>query len=296
MTPGECLTYKRATTPVPLTHLCSLLFAPGSDERKLRRALASEADAVVADLEDAVAPTEKAAARELVCRLLETTPSACARTVRVNGVGSPWWEDDLAAIAGLELDAIVVPKATPAAVEALGPDGPPLLALVETAAGLRLAHETANAPRVEALALGAADLGAELGLEPRPDGLELLYARSKLVVDSAAAGRRAPFDVVHLDTRDGAGLETEALLARSLGLRGKLCIHPAQVGVVNRVFAPTPEQLAWARAVVEAFERGLAEGKGAVALDGQLVALPIVERARGLLAVAAHTTGKDNAR
>jgi citrate lyase subunit beta/citryl-CoA lyase len=264
--------------------LRSLLFAPGSDERKLRRALESEADGVVADLEDAVALDAKAPARALVAGILrEREPAAPTACVRINGVDTDLWEDDMAALEGLALDAIVVPKATPEAVEALGSTGPPLIAIVETAQGLRLAYETACSPRVAALALGAADLGAELRLEPRRDGQEILYARSKLVVDSAAAGVRAPFDVVHLDTRDGEGLEAETLFARSLGFGGKLCIHPAQVETVNRVFAADEEQLEWARRVVAAYERGLEEGRGAIAVEGEMVDLPIVVRARRLL-------------
>ncbi len=117
-----------------------------------------------------------------------------------------------------------------------------MIAIVETALGVRQAYETARLPRVAALVLGAVDLGAELGLEPRADGQEVLYARSQLVVDSAAAGIRSPFDLVHLDTRDDEGLEAEARLARSLGFRGKACIHPAQVEIVNRVFSPTKEE------------------------------------------------------
>lgn len=286
LTRFECPTYKRRATAADLSHLRSLLFAPGSDERKLARALASEADAVVADLEDAVAPGEKATARGLAARVLGESATQSARIVRVNGADTPFFDDDLAMIAGLELDAIVLPKATPEAVAALGAAGPPVIAIVETAAGLRLAYETAASPRVGALVLGAVDLGLELGLEARADGLELLYARSQLVVDSAAAGIRPPFDVVHLDTRDDEGLETEALLARSLGFRGKACIHPAQVPVVNRVFAPSEEEVERARRVVEAYERGLAEGRGAVALDGEMIDLPVVERARELLAEA----------
>jgi citrate lyase subunit beta/citryl-CoA lyase len=206
----------------------------------------------------------------------------------VNGVDTDLWRDDLAAIDGLGLDAVMLPKATPQAVAALGPSGPPLVAIVETALGLRLAYETACAPRVAALALGAADLGAELRLEPRTDGQEILFARSTLVVDSAAAGIGPPLDVVYLDTRDAEGLEREAALARSLGFGGKLCIHPAQVEVVNRVFGPSEEQLAWARAAVDAYERGLAEGRGAVSLDGEMIDAPVVERARALL-----TRGED---
>ncbi len=180
----------------------------------------------------------------------------------------------------------MLPKATPASVAALGPSGPPVIAVVETAEGLRLAYETASAPRVAALLLGAADLGAELGWEPRPDGLELLHARSKVVVDSAAAGIRAPFDVVHLDTRDGPGLEAAARFARTLGFRGKACIHPAQVEIVNRVFLAEAESVEWARRVIEAADAGERDGRGAVALDGEMVDMPVVERARRILSEA----------
>jgi citrate lyase beta subunit len=228
-------------------------------------------------------PARKDDARKLVLRL---RPSV----VRINGVGTPWFEDDLAAIGELPLDALVVPKATPEAVAALGPDGPPLIAIVETAQGLRLAYETASSPRVAALLLGAADLGAELGWEPRPDGLELLYARSKVVADSAAAGIRAPFDVVHLDTRDDEGLEAAARFARSLGFRGKACIHPAQLEIVNRIFLPEADSVAWAERVLEAAERGEREGHGAVALDGEMVDAPIVDRARRILSDAKGST------
>ena len=262
-----------------LAHLRSLLFAPGSDEAKLTKALASGADAVVADLEDAVTPDRKELARELVRRLRP-------RVVRINGADTEWFADDLAAARKLALDALVLPKATPEAVDALGAEGPPVIAIVETAQGLRLAYETASRQRVEALALGAADLGRELGLEPRPDGLEILHARSQIVVDSAAAGIRPPFDVVHLDTRDDEGLEAACRFARTLGFRGKICIHPAQVPIVNRLFAPDEGEIAWAQRVVEAYEEGEHEGRGAIAVGGEMVDLPVVDRARRILAEA----------
>jgi citrate lyase beta subunit len=203
--------------------------------------------------------------------------------VRVNGADTEWFADDLALVRDLEPDAVVLPKATPDAAAALGPDGPPIVAIVETAAGLRAAYDTACVPRVAALLLGAVDLGAELGLEPRPDGLEILHARSQLVVDSAAAGIRPPFDIVHLSVRDDEGLEAECRLARSLGLRGKACIHPAQLDIVHRVFAPTEGEVAWAHAVVAAFERETGEGRGVFALNGAMVDRPVVERARRIL-------------
>jgi len=264
----------------------SLLFAPGSDERKLVKAVEAGADAVVADLEDAVSLPEKPAARTLAAQLFGEISTRSLRMIRINGVGTDLWEDDVAAIDHLDLDAIVLPKATPEAVEALGSAGPPLIAIVETAQGLRLAYETALSPRVAALVLGAVDLGLELGIEPRADGQEVLFARSKLVLDSAAARIRGPFDLVHVDVRDAEGLEAECRLARSLGLRGKACIHPAQIQVVNAVFAPSEAELARARRIVEAYERGVAEGRGAVALDGEMIDLPVVERARQVLADA----------
>jgi len=206
--------------------------------------------------------------------------------VRINGAETEWFADDVALTGELELDAVVLPKATPEAVEALGPEGPPIIAIVETAHGLRVAYETAASPRVELLMLGSVDLGVELRLEPRPDGLEILYARSQLVIDSAAAEIGAPIDVVHLDFRDLAGLEESARFARSVGFGGKACIHPDQVAIVNRVFAPESADVEWARRVVEAYERGEREGKGAVALEGTMVDLPVVERARQVLAEA----------
>ena len=198
----------------------------------------------------------------------------------MNAPDTHWFEEDLALVRELELEAVILPKATPDAVAALGPDGPPVIAIVETAQGLRQAYETASTRRVAALVLGAFDLGAELGLEPRPDGLEILHARSRVVVDSAAAGIRPPFDVVHLDVRDDSGLEAECAFARSLGFRGKACIHPRQVPIVNRAFAPSDREVAWAQRVVEAFE---ASGEGVLAVNGEMIDLPVVERARRIL-------------
>ncbi len=240
---------------------------------------------MVADLEDAVIPAEKVAARELVARVFAGPwTGGPLRLVRVNGVGTPFHTDDVTAVAGIAPDAVVLPKATPEAVDALGPEGPPVVAIVESAQGVRLAYEIAARPRVAVLQIGAVDLGAEVGLEPRQDGLELVYVRSKVVLDSAAAGLRPPLDVVHLDIAAEEALEAECRLARSLGLRGKACISPAQVPIVNRAFVPTESELAWARRVLAADEAAAARGRGVFALDGAMVDLPVVERARRLLA------------
>lgn len=262
----------------------SFLFAPGNEERKLRKAFAAGADAVIADLEDGVAPELRTDAREVVGRVLQETETESARLVRVNVPGSEWFEDDLEFVLGLELDGLVLPKATPESVEALGTVGPPVVAIVESALGLAKVSETAIAPRVTALALGSHDLSSELRLMPRADQLELLVPRSQVVLASVVAGIRAPLDTVFLDIRDQSGLEEECRLARTLGLRGKLCIHPHQLPAVHRVFAPGEEELEWARRVLEAHEQGLQEGRGAVALDGRMIDMPIVKQARRLLA------------
>ena len=242
----------------------------------------SGADVVIADLEDAVAPERKAEARDLVARLRP-------RVVRINGAETDWFADDVALTGELELDAVVLPKATPEAVEALGPEGPPIIAIVETAQGLRVAYETAASPRVELLMLGSVDLGVELRLEPRPDGLEILYARSQLVIDSAAAEIGAPIDVVHLDFRDLAGLEESARFARSLGFGGKACIHPSHIETIHRAFAPSEAEVEWARKVVDAFDAAAAVGTGALEVDGEMIDLPVAERARKVLAEIGQT-------
>ena len=270
-----------------LIRVRSLLFTPGSDERKLERALSSDADAVVCDLEDSVAPQDKASARDATANALAGRTVAPLRLVRVNGVDTPWFEDDLELAGSLHLDGIVLPKASVDAVAALGHEGPPVVAIVETAHGVRQAFEIGTQPRVAAFVLGAVDLGAEVGLEPRLDAIEILYPRAKLAIDSAAAGLRGPFDVVHLDLGDEAGLEEQCRLARSLGFRGKACIHPAQIETINRLFSPSEQELEWARGVVEAFEN---QDEGVLALNGAMVDLPVVERARRVLAEAERST------
>jgi citrate lyase beta subunit len=265
---------------MPPVALRTVLFVPAGDQRKLARALRSPTDLVIVDLEDAVPEDAKGAARAAAVSALAAAPDGPPRAVRVNAAGTPHHAADLEAVRDLPLDLLVLPKAEPGAVLALGPDGPPLLAIVETARGLRAAHEIASAPRVAVLMLGAADLGAELGLVPRADGAELLHARSRLVVDSAAAGVLPPVDGVALDLRDAEALAREASLARSLGMGGKACVHPAQLDVVRRAFAPTADELSWAERVVAGAERA---GGAAFALDGRMVDVPVLERARRVL-------------
>lgn len=258
----------------PLASVRSLLFAPGNEERKLRGALESDADAVIADLEDAVPAAEKDRAREVV---RETFGEG--RPLRLLRIAAP---ADLELAAELRVDAVVVPKAT-AAVSEL-PTGPPVVAIVETPAGLREAHAIASAPAVAALMLGAVDLSVALGLEPYRDGLELLFARSSIAVDSAAAGIQRPIDSPCLDFRDLDVVRREAEQARALGFAGKACIHPAQVAAVNAAFTPSAEQIVWAQSTLAALAEAEREGRGAVALAGTMIDEPVAARARGILA------------
>ena len=262
----------------------SFLFVPGSDERKVAGALAAGADAVIADLEDAVVPGEKERARSVVTEAFAGRRGASLRLVRVNGARSPWHEDDLAAVARW------ISTASPAEGDAGRPTGvrrcPASRCDRRDRRRPELRKELGSAPQVEGLMLGAIDLALELGLEARPDGLELLHARSSVVLASAVARCRGPIDRVWVDVRDEPGLEADCRAGRSLGFRGKSCIHPVQVAVVNEVFSPSLGEVARARDVVDAYERGVAEGRGAVALDGEMIDLPVVERARHVLAEA----------
>jgi len=263
----------------------SVLFAPGDDPRKLGKAIAAGATLAIADLEDAVAEPAKATARDVVAAALaQRTPTGGRCAVRINALDSPFAGDDLAMASWAGADAIVVPKARASSLRSLDAAAlPPIIAIVETATGLQESAEIATAPGVWALLLGAVDLGVELRLMPRADGLELLFARSKLVVDSAAAQIAPPIDAVHVDIADADALRVESGLARSLGFGGKACIHPRQVPIVERAFAPSADELERARRVVAAYELARTRGEGVVQVDGAMVDLPVYERARDVV-------------
>ena len=270
----------RRTTP-PAARIGSALFVPGDDEHKLAKAIGAGAALVIADLEDTVAERAKPAARDTVATALaQRAPGVWRCAVRINALDGPFAADDLAMAVDAGADAVVVPKARAGSLRELDPGSvPPIIAIVETASGLQESDDIASAPGVWALLLGAVDLGVQLRLTPHSDGLELLFARSKLVMDSAAAAIAAPIDAVHVDLSDESGLRRECELARSLGFGGKACIHPRQVPVVERAFAPTPPELERARRVVQAYEAARRDGAGVVRVDGEMVDLPVYERA-----------------
>jgi citrate lyase subunit beta / citryl-CoA lyase len=262
----------------------SYLFVPADRPERFAKALASGADLVIIDLEDAVAPADKAAARDALAPWLAGEGRAARVALRINSVDTPWFEDDLRLAAQPGVAAVVLPKAERAAdlarVRAAAPQAA-LLPLIETALGVDRVREVANSPGVQRLLFGSIDLQLDMGIQG--EGEELLMFRSQLVLASRLAQRASPVDGVCTALNDDAPLRDDALRARRLGFGGKLCIHPRQVATVNAAFSPQPEELAWAQRVVQAAEQ--AQG-AAVAVDGKMVDKPVLLRAQALLAAA----------
>ncbi|MFI5550209.1 HpcH/HpaI aldolase/citrate lyase family protein [Streptomyces sp. NPDC051738] len=256
----------------------TLLFVPGDRPDRFAKAASSGADLVIIDLEDAVAPGDKDSARADAAAWLADGNRA---VVRVNPPGTPWFEADLARIAGHGVP-LMVPKAQDPAVLAdiaARTDGRcPLIPLVETALGVERALDLCTVAGVVRAALGNVDLAAGLGIA-HDDHLALTHARSRLVLASAAAGIAPPVDGVTTAVRDPAALDTDVTHARRLGFTAKLCIHPAQVPSVSDGFTPTPDELRWARRVLDA-------GESVTMVDGEMIDRPVLERARGVLARA----------
>lgn len=265
----------------------SLLFVPGDRPERVAKALAIGADLVIVDLEDAVLPEAKAAARDAVHDVLrDAAPRSLA--VRVNALGTPWHDDDVRALTAVPvlpaLAALMLPKAERAAdfaglAEATG-GAVPLHALVETVAGVVGLADLCAAPGLRRLSFGTVDFQVDAGIDG--DGAELDAMRSMMVLASRAAGLEPPVDGVHTALDDAEGLAAATQRARRFGMGGKLCVHPRQVATVNAAFLPSEADVAWARRVLVALDGA----HGAVAVDGKLVDKPIVDRARRILAFA----------
>ncbi|TDN59211.1 CoA ester lyase [Paraburkholderia sp. BL10I2N1] len=261
----------------------SFLFVPGIRPERFAKALDSGADAVIVDLEDAVSEADKGPARQHVADAMAAFAASTTRVyLRINGFGTPWFGEDLSLLALGGLDGVVLPKAESAlALEAVArATARPILPIIESALGVWQVLEVAQMPGVERLVFGSVDF--ELDVDCSGSGEALLYARSRIVLASRVAGLLPPVDGVTVTLDDAAQLATDASSARNLGFGGKLCIHPKQIAQVNAAFSPSEEDLAKAREVVEAFARA---GGGAVSVNGRMVDLPVLLKARRQLAM-----------
>jgi len=267
----------------------SLLFSPGDQPDLMRKAPGAGADSIVFDLEDAVAPVEKAAGREAVREVL-TDPAFdpdCEVGVRVNPDPTLAAEDlDAVVDADARLDAVMQAKTESAAdvqtlvdlLDERGATDTPVIALCESAAGVLHAEGIAAHDRVTAVAFGAEDLSADVGATRTDEGTEVLYAREHVVLAAAAADVEA-IDTVFTDFGDSEGLREDTEFALELGYDGKMAIHPSQVPVINDAFTPADDEVAWAERVLAAHEEAAADDRGVFEVDGEMIDAPLVAQA-----------------
>ena len=274
----------------------SVLYMPGANERALEKAKTIPADALILDLEDAVAPDAKADARARVCAAAASGDYGHKEvTIRANGLDTPWHADDLRAIAEAGPAAVVVPKinsaADVAAVEkALEAGGAPnhtrIWAMLETPIAILHAEEIASSSeRLAVLVLGTNDLAKELQAEHVPGRAPLLFGLSQCLLAARMAGK-VILDGVYNDIKDADGFLAECVQGRQLGFDGKTLIHPSQVEPCNDTFAPSAEELTRSRGLILAFEEAQAEGKGVATYEGRMIENMHVDNARRAIAMA----------
>ena len=279
----------------------SMLFLPGNNPNMLINGNCLGADAVIFDLEDAVSPDQKDAARILVRNTMKYMDfRGCEIIVRINSIDTPYWKQDLDYIMPYKPALILLPK-TGSAADAKAADEymtevetrlgmeygtVGLMPLIETAMGVENAFQIATAAkRVQALFLGAEDLTADLQCKRTKEGREIEYARTRLVVAARAAGV-AVYDTPFTDVNDDEGIVVDATLAKGLGFTGKASISPRHVEVINAVFSPTQKEINYAYEVLEAIALAKQQGKGAISLYGKMIDAPIVARAEQTIAMA----------
>jgi citrate lyase subunit beta / citryl-CoA lyase len=287
----------------------SYLYVPGDQASKLQHALVSGADAIIADLEDAVAPLAKADARRTVADWLATQSGDSQAELWVRVDPSRLLADDVRAVVGPAVTGICLPKThAPEQVRSLGEmllaaeqraglaEGSiKVVPLLESAAGILSARAIAQERRVWQLGLGELDLCAEVGIQPSADERELLSIRVQVVLASAAAGLAPPIGPVSTDFRDLTALRRSTDALRRIGFGSRWAIHPAQVPVINRTFTPSPEQVEAAQRLVERYDGALDQGVGVcVDEDGRMVDEAVIRAARRTLARARHTVEKSS--
>lgn len=278
----------------------SMLFAPGNHPRKVEKVFDAGADAVILDLEDAVAAAEKPATRGLVVAAAQA-PRKGRAYIRINALETAFALEDLEAVVAPGVDGIVVPKIeTPeqlataewligalerkAGLEVGRID---ILPIIETGLGVQNAGAIARAAtRTRRLSFGAGDYTRDMAMVWTRDETECDHARAEIALASRAAGLEAPIDTVWIHLKDEDGLRASTSKVRAMGFQGKLCIHPAQIGPVHDIFTPTPEAVAHARRIADAFDEAEAAGSASIQLDGYFIDYPIVAQARRTLALA----------
>ena len=278
-----------------------MLFTPGHRRDLIEKAIASGTDAVIVDLEDAVALEEKPGAR---AALSELPPSDVPMYVRTNAIETGMMWDDVHAAGQADIAGLVIPKAEdPGVLREI--DGMlralemsagrevgeiTVIPLIESGVGVRLVYDMMmSCDRVETVLYGGGeqgDLVADLGVEWTPAGTGLMYSRAKTLMDARAAGVMFPMEAVFMDFRNLDALRVECELARTLGYTGKVAIHPAQIEVIHDVFTPSPEEVAHQRRIIEEFDKALAEGSASIAVDGKMVDYAVARVARAVLARA----------
>ena len=297
--------------------LRTFLFAPGNHARRVEKAFTLGADAVILDLEDAVAVGEKVTTRKVVVEALSKPRAANSSKgyIRVNAIGTQWCLGDLLEVIRPGVDGIVLPKVESAAdlrtvdwlianlerEHGLPPGGIDLMPIIETAAGFsrldrifgaRSLKDYGGPWRVKRMAFGAADFTHDVGMTWTPAEDELSSLRVDLVVASRAAGIEPPIDTVWVHLKDAEGLRASAERSKRLGFQGRLCIHPDQVSVVNEIFTPSQAEAERAQRVVDAFKAAEASGLAAIQVDGAFVDYPVYHRAERVLATLAAIRSK----
>jgi citrate lyase subunit beta-like protein len=276
----------------------ALLYMPGDDRRKIEKATSLGVDCICMDMEDGVAITHKAEARAVIAQAMKDLDFGISeRCIRINSFGSGFEKFDLAAAVATNPDVIVVPKIESAAQirevseyieiyersSRMNAGSIRMLIGVETAKGIMNLKEIAQADeRLEAIIFGAEDFAASVGATRTEDATEVLYARSA-VVTACAAHELQAIDMVYIDFRDVEGLRTEAEQGAALGFSGKQIIHPNQVAAVQEAFTPSDQAIEYAQRVVRAFAASQKEGKGAFALDGRMIDMPLLKNAQKVL-------------
>ena len=267
----------------------SYLFVPATQPERIKKALASDADAIIIDLEDAVPSSEKDKVRDSVLKVLhELENPVKAIYLRINDLLTAFWREDVSLLKEYPFAGIVLPKTNTKEdieeIENFVPENQHIIPLIETAQGVLSVKSIAGTSRrIKRLAFGAIDYSLELGINLSITQNELIYPRSMIAISSRAYGLLPPIDTVYTEFKNDEGLIRESCLGKQYGFYGKLCIHPNQTTIVNRIFTPTDKEVQWAKELVTTFEKAELEGLAVIQLNGKMVDYPVYKQALQVL-------------